>query len=35
MEDYYPDEISIIMQEYAELNKMQNSDEEIVSADDF
>lgn len=35
MEDYYPDEIPIIMQEYAELNKVQNSDEEIVSADEF
>ena len=35
MEDYYPDEIPIIMQEYAELNKSSNRDEEIVSADDF
>lgn len=35
MEDYYIDEIPIIMQEYAELSKVQNSDEEIVSADDF
>lgn len=35
MEDYYIDEIPIIMQEYAELSKIENSDEEIVSADDF
>nr|DAE58170.1 MAG TPA: hypothetical protein [Caudoviricetes sp.] len=35
MEDYYPDEIPIIMQEYAELNKVQSSDEETVDAEDF
>ena len=35
MEDYYIDEIPLIMQEYAELSKIQNSDEEIVAADDF
>lgn len=35
MEDYYPDEIPIIMQEYAELNKTTSSSEEEVSADDF
>lgn len=35
MEDYYPDEISIIMQEYAELNKVQNNNEEEVSAENF
>lgn len=35
MEDYYPDEIPIIMQEYAELNKTTSSNEEEVSADDF
>ena len=35
LEDYYPDEIPIIMQEYAELNKVSNSDEEEVAAEDF
>lgn len=35
MEDYYPDEIPIIMQEYAELNKTNNKDEIEVSAEDF
>ena len=35
MEDYYPDEISIIMEEYAELNRVNNKDEIEVSADDF
>lgn len=35
MEDYYPDEIPIIMQEYAELNKVERTDEEIVGAEDF
>lgn len=35
MEDYYPDEIPIIMQEYAELNKVQDKDEEVVGAEDF
>lgn len=35
MEDYYVDEIPLIMQEYAELNKVEDKDEEIVSADDF
>ena len=33
MEDYYIDEI--IMQEYAELNKVENKDEEEVGAEDF
>lgn len=35
MEDYYVDEIPLIMQEYAELNKVEDKDENIVSADDF
>lgn len=35
MENYYIDEIPLIMQEYAELSKIQDSNEEIVSADDF
>ena len=35
MEDYYPDEIPIIMNEYAELNKTSKRDEEIVSAEEF
>jgi len=35
LEDYYPDEIAIIMQEYAELNKVENKDEEEVGAEDF
>lgn len=35
MEDYYPDEIPIIMQEYAELNKVENKDEQEVKAEDF
>ena len=35
LEDYYPDEIPIIMQEYSELNKTSNSEEEEVGAEDF
>lgn len=35
MEDYYPDEIPIIMKEYAELNKVENKDEQEVGAEDF
>lgn len=35
MEDYYPDEIPIIMEEYAELNKVENKDEQEVGAEDF
>ncbi len=35
MEDYYIDEIPIIMQEYANLNNIQNEDGQIVSADNF
>ena len=35
MEDYYPDEIPIIMNEYAELNRIEDSQVETVSADDF
>ena len=34
MEDYYVDEIPLIMQEYAELNKVENKEEE-VGAEDF
>lgn len=35
MEDYYIDEIPIVMKEYAELNKVENIDEEEVTADEF
>lgn len=35
MEDYYIDEIPIIMQEYAELNKATDSNDEEVGAEDF
>ena len=35
MEDYYPNEIPIIMNEYAELNKIEDSQVETVSADEF
>lgn len=35
MEDYYPNEIALVMQEYAELNKVESTDEEEVSADEF
>lgn len=35
MEDYYPNEIPIIMQEYADLNKVESKDEEEVGAEDF
>ena len=35
LEDYYPDEIPVIMQEYSELNKVEKSDVEIVDAEDF
>ena len=35
LNDYYPDEIPIIMEEYAELNKVQDKDEQEVGAEDF
>lgn len=35
MEDYYIDEIPLIMQEYVELNKVESKDEEEVGAEDF
>ena len=35
LNDYYIDEIPLIMQEYAELNKVQNQDEQEVGAEDF
>ena len=35
LEDYYPDEIPIIMQEYAELNKITEKQNEEVGAEDF
>lgn len=35
MEDYYPDEIPIIMEEYIKLNEVKEKDEEVVCADDF
>ena len=33
--DYYPDEIPVIMHEYAKLNEEAQSDTQTVSADDF
>ena len=35
LNDYYIDEIPLIFQEYSELSKVEKSDEEEVSADDF
>ena len=35
MEDYYPDEIPLIMEEYAELNKVKSEEEKEVDAEDF
>ena len=35
MEDYYPDEIPIIIQEYAKLNKADTDKDEEVSAENF
>lgn len=35
MEDYYIEEIPIIMQEYAQLNKAEDSDTQEVGAEDF
>lgn len=35
MEDYYIDEIPLIMQEYAQLSKIEDKDTEIVAAEDF
>lgn len=35
LEDYYPNEIPIIMEKYAELNKTTDSQEKTVSAEDF
>lgn len=35
MEEYYIDEIPLIIQEYAELNKIQDRDEQEVEAEDF
>lgn len=35
MEDYYIDEIPLIMQEYAELSKTTDRNEEEVGAEDF
>lgn len=35
MEDYYINEIPLIMKEYAELNKVENKDETVVGAEDF
>jgi hypothetical protein len=35
MEDYYIDEIPLVMQEYAELNKVSDNQEEVVGAEDF
>lgn len=34
-EEYYPDEINVIVEKYAELNKQATSDEKEVEADDF
>ena len=35
MEEYYVDEIPLIMQEYNELSKVESKDKEIVDAEDF
>lgn len=35
MEDYYPDEIPLIMEEYAKLNEVKDKEDVEVSADDF
>lgn len=35
MEEYYPDELPLIMQEYAELSKTVDTDVVEVSAEDF
>lgn len=35
MQDYYIDEIPLIMEEYTELNKVESKDEEEVGAEDF
>lgn len=35
LEDYYPSEIPIIMQEYADLNKQAEKTDEEVGAEDF
>jgi len=35
LNDYYPDEIPIVMEEYAELNKASNNKDEEVGAEDF
>lgn len=35
MEDYYIDEIPIIMEKYAELNKIENEGDKEVTAEDF
>lgn len=35
MEDYYIEEIPIIMQEYAELNKIEDRETEEVGAEEF
>ena len=35
MQDYYVDEIPLIMEEYAELNKVEGKEEKEVGAEDF
>lgn len=35
MEEYYIDEIPLIMQEYADLSKAEDTDEQEVGAEDF
>lgn len=35
MEDYYPDEIALILEEYAKLNKTTNSEDQETYADSF
>ena len=35
MEDYYPDEIPLIVEEYAKLNKTSDENIEEVYAEDF
>lgn len=35
MQDYYVDEIPLIMEEYSELNKVESKEEKEVGAEDF
>ena len=35
LNDYYPDEIPIIMQEYSDLSKVESKEDEEVGAEEF